>query len=107
MLRSLTDVLNLYEAFETHLSTRQLDILGELKEYLDLKFDRNNTAHTHLAYPDQALVKFSGTEPDQDAKSFNQLFERKINFALGDATEDLGTPNIHTWLTLALLTRRL
>ena len=42
-------------------------------------------AATHLAYPDLALDKFSGTDPDQDAASFIQLIERKINFALGDA----------------------
>ena len=42
-------------------------------------------AKTHLAYPDLALVKFSGTDPDQDAESFVQLIERKINFTLGDA----------------------
>ena len=42
-------------------------------------------AATHLAYPDLALDKFSGTDPDQDAESFIQLMERKINFALGDA----------------------
>ena len=42
-------------------------------------------AAIHLAYPDLALDKFSGTDPDQDAESFIQLIERKINFALGDA----------------------
>ena len=42
-------------------------------------------AATHLAYLDLALDKFSGTDPDQDAESFIQLIERKINFALGDA----------------------
>ena len=42
-------------------------------------------AATHLAYPDLALDKFSGTDPDQDAESFIQLIERKNNFALGDA----------------------
>ena len=42
-------------------------------------------AATHLAYPDLALDKFSGTDPDQDVESFTQLIERKINFALGDA----------------------
>ena len=45
-------------------------------------------ANTHLAYPDLALDKFSGTDPDQDAESFVQLIERKINFALGDALAD-------------------
>ena len=42
-------------------------------------------AATHLAYPDLALDKFSGTDPDQDAESFIQSIERKIIFALGDA----------------------
>ena len=42
-------------------------------------------AASHLAYPDLALDRFSGTDPDQDAESFIQLIERKINFALGDA----------------------
>ena len=47
-------------------------------------------ANTHLAYPDLAIDKFSGTDPDQDADSFIQLIERKINFALGDAPADAG-----------------
>ena len=45
-------------------------------------------ANTHLAYPDLALDKFSGTDPDQDDEFFVQLIERKINFALGDAPAD-------------------
>ena len=45
-------------------------------------------ANNHLAYPDLAIDKFSGTDPDQDAESFIQLIERKINFALGDAPAD-------------------
>ena len=45
-------------------------------------------ANTHLAYPDLASDKFSGSDPDQDAESFVQLIERKINFALRDAPED-------------------
>ena len=45
-------------------------------------------ANTHLAYPDIALDKFSGTDPDQDTESFVQLLERKINFALGDGPAD-------------------
>ena len=45
-------------------------------------------ANTHLTYPDLALDKFSGTDPEQDAESFVQLIERKINFALGDAPAD-------------------
>ena len=35
-------------------------------------------ANAHLAYPDLAIDKFSGTDPDQDAESFIQLIERKI-----------------------------
>ena len=42
-------------------------------------------ANTHLAYPDLAIDKFSGTDTDQDAESFIHLIERKINFALGNA----------------------
>ena len=45
-------------------------------------------ANILLAYPDLALDKFSGTDPDQDAESFVQLIEKKINFALGDAPAD-------------------
>ena len=46
-------------------------------------------AATHLAYPDMALDKFSGTDPDQDAECFIQLLERKFNFAIGDALANL------------------
>ena len=45
-------------------------------------------ANTHLAYPDLALDMLSATDPDQNAESFVQLIERKINFALGDAPAD-------------------
>ena len=47
-------------------------------------------AAAHLAYPDLAVDKLSGTDPDQDAESFIQLIERKINFALGDEPADAG-----------------
>ena len=47
-------------------------------------------ANTHLAYPDLAFDKFSGADPDQEAESFIQLIERKINFALRDAPGDAG-----------------
>ena len=47
-------------------------------------------ANTHLAYPDLAIDKVSGPDPDQDAESFIQLIERKINFALGHAPGDAG-----------------
>ena len=48
-------------------------------------------ANAHLAYPDLALDKFSGTDPDQDAEAFIRLRECKIIFALGtepDAADD-------------------
>ena len=47
-------------------------------------------ANTHLAYPDLAIDKFSGTGPDQDAESFIHLTERKIKFVFGDAPADAG-----------------
>ena len=47
-------------------------------------------ANTHLAYPDLAIDKFSGIDPDKDAESFIQLVEQKINFALRDAPGDNG-----------------
>ena len=40
-------------------------------------------ANAHLAYPDLALDKFSGTDPDQDAEAFIRLIECKINFVPG------------------------
>ena len=59
-------------------------------------------ANTHLAYPDLAIDKFSGTDPDQDAESFFQLVERKINFALGDAPADAGELVNYTFRKKAL-----
>ena len=59
-------------------------------------------AATHLAYPDLALDKFSGTEPDQDAESFIQLIERKINFALGVAPAKLDALANHNFRKKAL-----
>ena len=47
-------------------------------------------ANTHLAYPDLAIDNSSGTDPDQDAETFIQLIERKINIAFGDAPGDAG-----------------
>ena len=43
--------------------------------------------NAHLAYPDLALDKFFGTDPDQDAEAFIRLIECKINFALGTEPE--------------------
>ena len=47
-------------------------------------------AAAHLAYSHLAMDKLSGTDPDQDAESFIQLIERKINFAPGDTPGDAG-----------------
>ena len=60
-------------------------------------------ANTHLAYPDLALDKLSGTDPDQDAESLVQLIERKINFALGDAPADPDDLVSYTFRKKALL----
>ena len=59
-------------------------------------------AAAHLAYPDLAVDKFCGTDPDQDAESFIQLIERKINFALGDAPVDAGELVNYTFRKKAL-----
>ena len=59
-------------------------------------------AAAHLAYPDLAVDKFSGTGPDQDAESFIQLIERKINFAPGDAPGDAGELANYTFRKKAL-----
>ena len=60
-------------------------------------------AITHLADPDLAIDKFSGTDPNQDAESFIKLIERKINFALGDALADAGELANYTLRKKALL----
>ena len=59
-------------------------------------------ANIHLAYPDKAIDKFSGTDPDQDAESFIQLIERKINIALGDAPAGAGELVNYTFRKKAL-----
>ena len=90
MLRYLPEALSLNETFsESHLNSFQLEILEELLQKLGLKFERNILAATQLAYPDLALDKFSGTDPDQVVESFIQLVEGKVNFAPGDALANL------------------
>ena len=59
-------------------------------------------AAAHLAYPDLAVDKFSGTDTDQDAESFIQLIEREIIFALGDAPGDAGELANYTFRKKAL-----
>ena len=56
-------------------------------DYFDSKFSSDSEMEAiHLVYPYLALDKFYGADQDQDAESFIQLTERKINFALGDAS---------------------
>ena len=84
-----TTLLDYYEFPEPHLNEFQLYVYGELMDHLSYKVDLTKImANTHLPYPDVALDKFSGTDPDQDAESFVQLIQRKINFVLGDAPAD-------------------
>ena len=56
----------------------QLDIFGEIIEYLDLHFYWNTMTPTHLAYPEPALDRSFGTDPDQDAESVLHLSQRSI-----------------------------
>ena len=81
-----TALLNFYEFPEPHLTELQLHVYSELMDHLSYKVDWTTImANTHLTYPDLALDKLPGSDLDQDAESFVQLIERKINFALGDA----------------------
>ena len=85
------------------MNAHQLDILGESKEHLDLKFDWNNIAHTHLAYPNVAPEKFCSTDPEQDAESFIQLVKQKIIFHLGEAPGDADDLANYTFMKKILL----
>ena len=59
-------------------------------------------ANTHLAYLDIAIEKCSGTDPDQDAESFIQLIEGKINLAPGDAPGNISELANYTFRKKAL-----
>ena len=83
LLESLSQALNDYVKLpEPHLNSLQLHSLGELLDLLFREDIISKMANAHLAYPDLALDKFSGTDPDQDAEAFIRLIEYKINFAL-------------------------
>ena len=45
-------------------------------------------AENTVSFPDLALDKFSGNDPDQDAKSFLLIIENKIYFSLGSRPTD-------------------
>ena len=91
LLESLSEAPNEYEVFfEPHLNSHQLHVLGELLFFLFWEDIIPTMANTHLAYPDLAIDKIFGTDPDQDVESFIQFIERKINFPLGGAPGDAG-----------------
>ena len=89
LLESLSEALNDYVNFpEPHLNSLQFHILGELFDFLFWEDITPEMANTHLAYPDLAPDKISGTDPDQDAEAFIRLIECKINFALGTEPDE-------------------
>ena len=45
-------------------------------------------ADNTVSFPDLALDKFSGSDPEQDVKSFLTTVENKINFSMGHEPED-------------------
>ena len=51
-------------------------------------------ATAHLAYPDLALDKFSGTDLDQDAEAFIHLIECKINLAVGTEPDEADAEHV-------------
>ena len=51
-------------------------------------------ANAQLAYPDLALDKFSGTDPDQGAEAFIRLIECKVNFALGSEPDEADAEHV-------------
>ena len=46
-------------------------------------------AENTVSFPDLALDKFSGNDPDLDAKSFLLTVENNINFSLGSRSTDI------------------
>ena len=103
LLETLSEALDENEDFpEPHLNSYELHILGELLDSLLWENKKPTVANTHLAYPDIAIDKFSGTDLDQDAQSFIQLIERKNNFAFGDAPGDAGELANYTFRKKAL-----
>ena len=104
LFKSLVTAQLIYYEFPEHnLTEFQLHVYGESMDHLSYTVDWTTIlANTHLAYPELALEKFSGTDPDQDVVSFDQFIERKINFALGDAPADPDDSIIYTFCKKAL-----
>ena len=95
LLKSLSEALNDYVKFpETHLNFLQLHIIGELLDFLFWEDKTPEMGNTHLDYPEMALDKITGTDPDQDAEAFIRLIECKINFALGTEPDELDTEHV-------------
>ena len=82
LLESLSEALNEYVKLpEPHLDFLQLHTLKQLLDFLFWGNIISKMANAHLAYPDLALDKISGTDPDQNAEAFIRLIECKINFS--------------------------
>ena len=91
LLEPLSEASNDYVDFpEPHLNSHQLHVLGKLLDFSFWEDTIPKMANIHLAYPDLALDKLSGADPDQDAEAFIHLIDCKFFFALGterDAAE--------------------
>ena len=48
-----------------------------------------------VAYPDLALEKFTGLDPNEDARDFLDIVEKKIAFSLGTRPGDAGDEKKH------------
>ena len=46
-----------------------------------------------VAYPDLALEKFTGLDPNEDARDFLDIVEKKIAFSLGTSTGETQVTN--------------
>ena len=51
-------------------------------------------ANAHLAYPDLAPDKISGTDPDQNAEAFIRLIECKNKFARGTEPDEVDAEHV-------------
>ena len=79
---------------EPHLNSLQFHILGELLDFLFSEDIISKMPNAHLDYPDLVLDKFSGLDPDQDAKAFIRLIECKNNFVLGTEPDEADAEHV-------------
>ena len=95
LLEFLSEALNDYVKIpEPHLNALKLHNLGELLDFLFREVIISKMANAHLAYPDLALDKSSGTDPDQDAEAFIHLREWKFIFALGTEPDEADAEHV-------------